>query len=100
VSDLVPAEDIERIVGCPRHRKAHYGRAVSDEQTVYILHSKECLDSGIDLRKCRFSIALDRGIDLRRWDGYEDIAVALGVWETKLVPLYGTEIREPGVTDQ
>ncbi|MFV8317158.1 hypothetical protein LAUMK4_05861 [Mycobacterium persicum] len=93
MTDLVPSEDIERIVGVSRKRDLHYGRAVSDEQTVYILHSKECLNSGIDLRECRFSIALDRGIDLRRWDGYEDVAVALGVWETKLVPLTGTEVR-------
>jgi hypothetical protein len=51
MSDLVPAEDIERIVGAPRHYQAHYGCAVSSEQTVYILHSKRCLGSGIDLRE-------------------------------------------------
>lgn len=95
MTDLVQPDEIEHIVGVTRHRKAHYGRAVSDEQTVYILHSKECLDSGIDLRDCRFSIALDRGIDLRRWDGYEDKPVALGVWETKLIPLAGTEKKPP-----
>jgi hypothetical protein len=33
-----------------------------NEQTVYILHSRECLTSGIDLRDCRFSLALDRQI--------------------------------------
>lgn len=92
MTDLVPAEDMERIVGVRRHHKAHYGRASSTEQRVYILHSKECLDSGIDLRGCRFSTALDRGIDERRWTGYEDVAVALGVWNGDLVPLKGTEI--------
>jgi hypothetical protein len=92
MSDLVPAEDIERIVGVQRHYQAHYGRASSTEQVVYILHSKECLDSGIDLRECRFSVALDRGINERRWTGHEDVAVALGVWGDELVPLEGTEV--------
>lgn len=102
MSELVPAEDIERIVGVSRHRKAHYGRLVSSEQAVYILHSKECLGSRIDLRDCRFSIALDRGIEAKQWAGYKDVPVALGVWsaikegalaDARLVPLKGTEIR-------
>lgn len=94
MSNLVPARDIERIVGIERHRTAHYGRASSTEQIVYILHSKACLDSGIDLRECRFSVALDRGIDERRWTGHEDVAVALGIWNDDLVPLKGTEVFE------
>lgn len=93
MSELVPAEDIERIVGIERHRQVHYGRAVSDEQTVYILHSRQCLDSGIDLRDCRFSKALDLGIEMGSWDGFEDVAVALGVWRDRLIPLRGTEKR-------
>jgi hypothetical protein len=87
MSNLVPADDIERIVGINRHRRAHYGRAVSAEQTVYILHSRECLDSGIDLRACRFSVALDRGIDERNWSGMEDQPVPLGVLNQLLIPL-------------
>lgn len=90
MTDLVPATEIERIVGIARHRQAHYGRAVSSEQVVYILHSKQCVDSGIDLRDCSFSTALDRGIDEQRWTGHEDVAVALGVWNDRLVPLTGT----------
>lgn len=62
MSDLVPTADIERIVGIERHQTAHYARAVSAEETVYILHSHDCKNSGIDLRECRYSIALDRGI--------------------------------------
>jgi hypothetical protein len=92
MSDLVPTEDIERIVDTGRHYQVHYGRAVSAEQTVYILHSKRCLESGIDLRDCRFSVALDRGINPEAWVGHEDVAVALGVWNTRLIPLRGTEI--------
>jgi hypothetical protein len=54
MSALVPATDIERIVGVDRHATDHWGRAVSAEQTVYILHAAECLASGIDLRDCNF----------------------------------------------
>lgn len=31
MSDLVPADQIEQIVGIRRHRQAHFGRAVSAE---------------------------------------------------------------------
>jgi hypothetical protein len=93
MSDLVPTEDIERIVGVARHYQVHYGRAVSSEQTIYILHSKRCRDSGIDLRDCRFSTALDKGIKMKSWTGFEDMPVMLGVWHGLLVPLKGTEIR-------
>lgn len=67
MSDLVPAGDIERIVGVRRHPTEHYARAVSAEETIYILHSRECLDSGVDLRDCLFSLSLDGGIDLAEW---------------------------------
>lgn len=87
MSDLVPAGDIEQIVGATRHRKAHYGKAVSAEQTVYILHSHQCRDSGIDLRDCRFSVALDRGIDLGMWAKYQDIPFVLGIWDGRLIPI-------------
>jgi hypothetical protein len=63
---------------------------------VYILHSKECFErclaTGSGLSECRFSVALDRGIDERRWNGYEDRTVALGVRNGDLVPLKGTEV--------
>lgn len=87
MTEIVPADVIERLVGWRRHNRAHIGRAVSTEEVVYILHSAACRDSGIDLRDCRFSLALDEGIDLNRWAGYEDRPVVLGVWESKLVPL-------------
>ena len=87
MSELVPPTEIEGIVGARRHPTDHIGRAVSSEQTVYILHSKECVDSGIDLRRCPFSIALDRGIDLDgAWNGREDEPVTLGIIDLKLVP--------------
>jgi hypothetical protein len=89
MSDLVPTDQIEGIVGAFRHRTAHYGRAVSDEQTVYILHSEECRDSGIDLRECPFSVALDRGITPDRWEDFEDEPVELWVSAStgRLIPM-------------
>lgn len=75
MSDLVDPAIIEQIVGKKRHRTRHYGRAVSREQTVYILHSQECRDSTPDLRDCPFSLALDRGIEVEHWR--QDAAVRL-----------------------
>ncbi|MHB1063551.1 MAG: hypothetical protein ACYC1Z_03495 [Georgenia sp.] len=91
MTDLVPSEQIEQIVGVARHRAAHYGRAVAAEQTVYILHSQRCRDSGIDLRECRFSRALDHGIREEAWEKALDVPVPLGVWRGRLVPLLGVD---------
>jgi len=87
VADLVLADQIEQIVGARRHALAHLGRAVSAEQTVYILHSQRCKDSGIDLRSCIYSKALDGGISgLHEWDGQEDRVVTLQVVHGCLIP--------------
>lgn len=80
---LVHADRIEKIVGAPRHRTDHIGRAVSTERIVYILHSHECRDSGIDLRDCPYSLALDRGIDRLMW--VEDAPVRLRIVEDSLI---------------
>lgn len=78
-SDLVPTEEIDA---------EHWARAVSAEQTVYVLHSRECLESGTDLRQCRFSLALDNGIRQDEWT--EDRAVIVDVAgafdQTRLTP--------------
>lgn len=87
MADLVPADQIEQIVGARRHPHQHLGRAVSSEQTVYILHSEKCRDSGIDLRACGWSRALDRGINLADWNGYEDRAVVLTIIRERLFPV-------------
>lgn len=87
MTTLVPPDRIESLVGARRHRAAHIGRAVSAEQTVYILHSRACKNSGIDLRECRFSLALDSGIVAEQWRGQEDRPVFLGVWNGRLVPI-------------
>jgi hypothetical protein len=57
---------------------------VSAEETVYVLHSQECKDSGIDLRDCEFSIALDRGIPLDRWEHHQDMPVVLSIRDGRL----------------
>lgn len=90
MTDLVPADDIERIVGVKRHPTQHYGRAVSAKQTVYILHSHYCKDSGRDLRECPFSLALDRGIEhFYPWTGWrrvQDRPVRLEISRGYLMP--------------
>lgn len=87
MSDLVP--NAEGVVGVPRHETDHYARAVSPEQTVYILHSRECLGIFDDLRDCPFSKALDRGINPERWSGFEDRAVRVRVSAStlRLIPM-------------
>lgn len=86
MSELVPSDEIEGIVGAARHPTRHLGRAVSAEQTVYILHSQECRDSGIDLRECPYSLALDRGIHERDWSEREDRPVILRIERGDVIP--------------
>jgi hypothetical protein len=90
VADLVDPTEIETIVGTARHQTDHYGRAVSAEHEVYILHSAECRDSGRDLRQCPYSIALNRGIEhFYPWTGWrrlQDQAVRLEISRGYLVP--------------
>lgn len=88
MSDIVPADEIEQIVGATRHSTRHLARAVSAEETVYVLHSHQCRDSRIDLRDCPFHLALDRGIELDVWQGHEDEAVRVTITRSgRLVPV-------------
>lgn len=87
MTTLVKPDEIETIVDAERDHLRHLGRAISDEETVYILHSQRCRDSGKDLRDCPFSRALDLGIDRRIWTGWEDIPVVLGITTHGLTPL-------------
>lgn len=88
MTDVVPAEEIERIVGTHRHATRHYARAVSVEQTVYILHSSMCKATVPDLRECPFSLALDNGIDERDWGGHENKAVRVTInRDSRLIPV-------------
>ena len=85
MTDIVPADQIEGIVGARRHATHHLGRAVSAEQRVYILHSRACKESGLDLRACSYSAALDLGIDVEAWE--QDVTVSLVIQGGVLVPL-------------
>ena len=83
----VPSNQIEAIVGINRKQFVHVARAVTTEQTVYILHSAHCLSQFGDLRDCPFSKALDAGIDRDYWQGYEDQPIIAGIAKTgELVP--------------
>ena len=48
--------NIEEIVGRKRHPTLHYARIVSEERHLYVMHSQECIDSGIDFSTCKFSL--------------------------------------------
>lgn len=74
---LVPPDQIEQLVGARRHPTQHRGCAASTDQTMYVLHSGECKDSGIDLRDCQFSKALGWGIDPADWPEDEPVVLAL-----------------------
>lgn len=79
MTKLVPVDAIEQTVGAPRHRTLHLGRAVSAEQVFYILHSKECIATGTDLRDCAYSHALAGGIDDTVWQDSQDTTVVLRI---------------------
>jgi hypothetical protein len=84
MSEIVDASKIEKIVGVKRHARAHFARAVSKEESVYVLHSKNCLEDYEDLRECPFSLALDNGIDVDEW--HQDRPVLVVVKDNKLIP--------------
>lgn len=82
---------IEKIVGAERHPTEHIGRAVSEEQQLFILHSVECVESlamrTSDLRQCPFSLALDDGLNAEEWADSQDAAVHLALTdEGRVVP--------------
>jgi hypothetical protein len=79
MTDIVPASEIEKIVGMQRCEKAHVGRKVSRERKFYILHSKQCLDREKDLRNCDFSKALDAGLPLEYWLLFADVPIILAI---------------------
>lgn len=89
MTKIVPADQIERIVGARRLATVHIGRAVSSEQVFYILHSEKCLAETPNLRDCPYSTALDRGIDPDEW--HEDVPIVLGLRRGRLVAAEGGE---------
>ncbi|GAA4117473.1 hypothetical protein GCM10022215_18190 [Nocardioides fonticola] len=87
MSELVPADQIERIVGARRHPHQHLARAVTAERTVYLLHSERCRDTTPDLRTCPYSVALDAGIDPDDWRDHEDGPVVVAIIRDRLFPV-------------
>jgi hypothetical protein len=57
--NLVPENEIESIVGRQRDAVRHIGLRRIEDKRVYIMHSQECKNSGIDLRDCVYSQALE-----------------------------------------
>lgn len=79
MTDLVPSDEIEIIVGTDRDEFVHYGIADFESRRVFILHSWACLDRAIDLRDCEFSLALGEGINEDAWKGFENKTVVLAI---------------------
>ncbi len=75
--------EIERIVGASAHETEHLGRAVSAEGKLYVLHSRECLDSTPNLDDCEFSQAMGMGINPATFP--EDDLVHLAIDEGFLI---------------
>lgn len=67
MTNLIPPDEVEQLVGAKRHPTKHIGRADHEERMIYILHSQECVDTNLDLRECKFSVALDRRVDGDCW---------------------------------
>jgi len=97
MTDLVDPTEIETILGIARHETDHYGRAVSAEQQVYVLHSAECRNAGGDLRECPYSIALDKGIEhfypWTSWRRLQDQPVRLEISRGYLLPDHDTYLK-------
>ena len=99
MTNLVDPSHIERIVGARRRLSTHVGRLVTAEDTVYILHSTDCLTEHPDLRDCPYSRALDlslgehwRAPDL--WAACRDEPVTLAIYRGLLVPGTPIDLQE------
>jgi len=71
MSDRVSAAEIEQIVGARRDQTRHLGRLDEVVEMIYILHSRECLESTPDLRTCPYSLAMD-ALVLRRPENWPE----------------------------
>jgi hypothetical protein len=77
MSDFVPSDHVEEIVGAKRDNTLHLARAITAEQRVYLLHSVECVEEFEDLRECEFSLSLEKGIYFELWEELFDEAVVV-----------------------
>ncbi|GAA3962880.1 hypothetical protein [Gordonia caeni] len=84
-----------------RHPTKHIGRVVTDEQAVYIMHPESCLRFHDDLRECRYSRALDNGIDVDEWRGHEDRPVVLSALAAvRIYPRFDQSTLDGGERDE
>ncbi|MBS3177722.1 MULTISPECIES: hypothetical protein [unclassified Pseudoclavibacter] len=99
MSDLVPQDAIEIIVGAERHEALHIARMVSGEEVIYVLHSRSCLvtreELKIDLRECPYAKTTDKGLKLEDWKDCSDRAVVVRIVNQRLKPApeLSTEIK-------
>ena len=90
MTDIVPSEDIESIVGTYRRRYSHIGYADYHTGTFYILHSEICKETCPDLRDCDYSIALDNnGVEVTALDQPKYIMLSEGA--LIMIDLFGEE---------
>lgn len=96
----IPSDQAEGFVGAERLEFVHVGLASSSDERVYVLHSARCLRIRQELREelteCVFSTALENGIDLAAWRGFEDTPVSLSILNGQLFPVTAVE-RKPKV---
>lgn len=74
----VDPSEVERIVGHARHATLHLARADTTTGVCTVLHSQECVDSGIDQLECDYSKGLAGGW-WEAWAGFENRPVAVKV---------------------
>lgn len=82
MTERVPADRIEAIVGAARQLGRLIGRLIGPEGDgdLFILHSSRCRAVRGDLRECHYSLMLDRyGVPTAWWEGMRDRPVRLGI---------------------
>ena len=82
--ELVDPNKIESIVGVERLDAWHIARWVTADDKIYILHSRQCKDSDIDLRECEYATAAPS----QDFDLFPDtpVVVVIDYYERKLTP--------------
>lgn len=77
MSGKVSAERIAEVFGIERFPFEHAVRVLHSERMVYVLHSQHCVETHPDLRECRYSKAMDEGINEDLWAPFmEKIVIA------------------------
>lgn len=83
---VVPADEIETIVGTRRKAQQHIARASSQDEQIYVLHSALCVKRR-EITECAYTQALDNGINMEVWEDHQDEPVEVMVSNGRLVPV-------------